>query len=137
MTLWLQMFQCSNILNEFMDPIMSCETIDHNVSSSHWFKIFFASSCLCAWIINSRWAQSNIHSLSDHLIVDVRNFAARGDHSLLWPEATTFLNHLGSLFAAGGRIVVYGQRTHWFTSQKSLLNLGQIVSLAKGPDYVH
>ena len=37
-----------------------------------------------------------VHHLSDHLPKDVRNFAAEGGHSLLWPEATTFLNHRGA-----------------------------------------
>ena len=32
----------------------------------------------------------------DHLLKDVRNFATRGSHSLLWPEVTIFLSHLGA-----------------------------------------
>ena len=40
---------------------------------------------------------------SDYPFKDVRNFAAGGDHSLLWPEATIFLSHMRILFAAEGR----------------------------------
>ena len=32
-------------------------------------------------------------TFGDYPLKDVRNFAARGGHSLLWPEATTFLSH--------------------------------------------
>lgn len=31
------------------------------------------------------------HSYSDHFLIQIRNFVARGRHSLLWPVATTFL----------------------------------------------
>ena len=33
---------------------------------------------------------------SDYPLKDVRNFAAEGGHSLLWPEATTYLNNRGA-----------------------------------------
>ena len=41
-------------------------------------------------------------TLRDHLIEDLRNFAAGGGHCLLWPEVTAFLSHI-SQFAARGR----------------------------------
>ena len=34
-----------------------------------------------------------LHEFSDYPLKDVRNFAAGGGHSLLWPEATIFLSH--------------------------------------------
>ena len=36
------------------------------------------------------------NNLADYPLKDVRNFAAGGGHSLLWPEATTFLSLRGA-----------------------------------------
>ena len=55
----------------------------------------------------------DIH-LSDHLLKYGWNFAGGGGNSLLWPEATAFLNHLGTYSRPEADIVVYGPRPHCF-----------------------
>ena len=65
---------------------------------------------------------------SDHLPKHVRNFAAGGCHSLLWPEATAFLNHLGTYSRPEANIVVYGPTPHCLFSHNSLLPPGQMVT---------
>ena len=37
-----------------------------------------------------------IYTLSDHLLKDLQNFAAKGGHSLLWLKATAFLSYKGA-----------------------------------------
>ena len=66
------------------------------------------------------------HHLSDHLLKDVRNFAAEGGHSLLWPEATTLLNHRGAYPRPEAAAVACGGRTQGFMSLLSRLNPRQI-----------
>ena len=66
---------------------------------------------------------------SHHLPKHVRNFAAEGGHSLLWPEATTFLSHRGAYSRPEADIVACGQRPQGFMCQKSRLNPGHLVTL--------
>ena len=69
------------------------------------------------------------HYLSDHLPKDVRNTAAGGRHSLLWPEATTLLHHRGPYPWPEAATVACGRRTQGFMSHLSWLNPGQMVTL--------
>ena len=69
------------------------------------------------------------HRLSDHLSKDVRNFAAEGGHSLLWPEATTFMNHRGAYPQPEAATDACGRRTQGFMSRPSWLNPGQMAIL--------
>ena len=52
---------------------------------------------------------------SDHLPKHVRNFAAGGCHSSLWPEATAFLSHKGAYSRPETATVAFGRM------QKSLI----------------
>ena len=64
------------------------------------------------------------HHLSDHLPKDVRNFAAEGGHSLLWPEGTIFLNQRVAYPRPEAATVACGRRTQGFMSLLSQLNPG-------------
>ena len=76
-----------------------------------------------------RRSQEYSHYLSDHLPKDVRNFAAEGGHSLLWPEATTFLNHRVAYPRPEAATVACGRRTQRFMSLLSRLNPRQMATL--------
>ena len=67
--------------------------------------------------------------LADYPLKDVRNFAAGGGHSLLWPEATTFLSHRGAYSRPEAATVACGRRPQGFMSQKSRLKSGHLVTL--------
>ena len=73
--------------------------------------------------------EKNRYSFSDHLPKDVRDFAAEGGHSLLWPEATTFLSPRRAHLRTQAAIVACGRRPQGFMSQKSRLNPGHLVTL--------
>ena len=49
-------------------------------------------------------------NFSDYPLKSVRNFAAGGGYSLLWPEATTFLSHRGAYLWPEVAIVACGPR---------------------------
>ena len=66
---------------------------------------------------------------TDYPLKDVRNFAAGGGHSLLWPEATTFLSHRGAYSRPEAATVACGRRPQGFMSQKSRLKSGHLVTL--------
>ena len=66
----------------------------------------------------------------DYPLKDVRNFAAGGGHSLLWPEATTFLSHRGAYSRPEAATVACGRRPQGFMSQKSRLKSGHLVTLS-------
>ena len=70
-----------------------------------------------------------IYTFSDYPLKDVRNFAAGGSHSLLWPEATTFLSPRDAYSRPQAATVDCGRRPQSFMSQKSLLNPGHLVTL--------
>ena len=57
--------------------------------------------------------------LSDHLPKHIRNFAAIGGYSLLWPEATAFLRHKGAYSRPEVAIVACGPRPQGFISHNS------------------
>ena len=65
----------------------------------------------------------------DYPLKDVRNFAAGGGHSLLWPEATTFLRHRRAYSRPEADTVACGLRQQGFIGHKSLLPPGQMVTL--------
>ena len=67
--------------------------------------------------------------LSDHLPKHVRNFAAIGGYSLLWPEAATFLSHRGAYLQPEVAIVACGPRPQGFISHKSQPTPGRVVTL--------
>ena len=69
-------------------------------------------------------------SLTDYPLKDVRNFAARGGHSLLWPEATTFLSHRRAYSRPEAATVACGQRPQEFMNQMSRLKSGHLVTLS-------
>ena len=69
------------------------------------------------------------NNLADYPLKDVRNFAAGGGHSLLWPEATTFLSYRGAYSRPEATTVACGPRPQGFMSQMSQLNPGQMVTL--------
>ena len=56
----------------------------------------------------------SLHMFSDHLLKDVRYFTAGSGHILLWPDATTFLNHSGASSRPGDDIIACSQRPHGF-----------------------
>ena len=68
------------------------------------------------------------HHLSDNLPKEVRNFAAKGGHSLLWPEVTTFLNSRGAYPRPEAATIACGRRPQGFMSQKSRLKSGHLVT---------
>ena len=72
---------------------------------------------------------TRFNELTDHLIEDIRNFAAGGGHSSLWPEATIFLNHRGAYSRPEAAIVACGQRPQGCMNQESRLNPGHLVTL--------
>ena len=61
---------------------------------------------------------------SDHLPKHVRNFAAGGGYSSLWPEATAFLSYIESYLRPEAATVACGQRSQGFITHKSLLPPG-------------
>ena len=69
-------------------------------------------------------------NLSDHLPKHVRNFAAEGGHSLLRPEATTFLGHMGVYSRPEAATDACGQRSQGFMSPKSRLKPEHLVTLS-------
>ena len=75
----------------------------------------------------------NSYKLADYPLKDVRNFAAGGGHSLLWPEATTFLSHKGAYSRPEAATVACGRRPQGFMSQKSRLKSGHLVTLLLVP----
>ena len=74
-----------------------------------------------------------VDDFSDHLPKDIRNFAAGGGHSLLWPEATTFLSHRRAYLqseaaiAACGRTVTGG---HTRMANRCLIWLFSLITVA-------
>ena len=62
-----------------------------------------------------------MYTLSDHFLKHVRNFAAGGGHSLLWPEATTILSHREAYSRPEAATVACGRRPQGFISHKSRL----------------
>ena len=58
-----------------------------------WLKV---TRVVCGWknifIIDDKY-----NKFSVHLLKDVRNFAGRGDHRLLWLKATTSLSRRGAI----------------------------------------
>ena len=56
---------------------------------------------------------------SYHLPKHIRNFAAIGGYSLLWPEATAFLRHKGAYSRPEVAIVACGPRPQGFISHNS------------------
>ena len=57
--------------------------------------------------------------INDHLPKHIRNFAAIGGYSLLWPEATAFLRHKGAYSRPEVAIVACGPRPQGFISHNS------------------
>ena len=66
---------------------------------------------------------------TDYPLKDVRNFAAGGGHSLLWPEATTFLSYRGAYSRPEAATVTCGRRPQGFIGQMSRLKSGHLVTL--------
>ena len=62
------------------------------------------------------------YSFSDYPLKDVRNFAAGGGQSLLWPEATTFLIHRGAYLRPEANTVACGQRPQGLKRHISFVN---------------
>ena len=73
--------------------------------------------CSLLWL-NAR-IRCSLQKFSDHLLKDVRYFTAGGGHSLLWPDATTFLNHSGASSLPGDAIIACSQRPQSLLSPKS------------------
>ena len=59
------------------------------------------------------------YDFSDHRLQRVRKFTTRCGHSSLWPEATTFLSHIESLFTAGDVTVACGRSPQGPMTHKS------------------
>ena len=70
-----------------------------------------------------------IRIFGDYPLKDVLNFATVGGHSLLWPEATTFLSHRGAYSRPEAATVACGRRPQGFISQMSRLKSGHLVTL--------
>ena len=65
---------------------------------------------------------------SDYPLKGVWNFAAEGGHSLLWPEATTFLSYRGAYSRPEAATVACGRRPQGFITHKSRLKSGHLVT---------
>ena len=66
------------------------------------------------------------NTLTDYPLKDVRNFAAKGGHSLLWPGATTFQSHMGAHSRPKAATVTCGRMPQGLLSQKSRLKSGHL-----------
>ena len=66
--------------------------------------------------------------INDHLPKHIRNFAAIGGYSLLWPEETTFLRHRRAYLRPEVAIVACGLRPQGFISHKSQPTPGRMLS---------
>ena len=64
------------------------------VAENHNDFLMGGGQCSLLWL--NATIRFSLHKLSDHLLKDVRYFTAEGGHNLLWPDATTFLNHSGA-----------------------------------------
>ena len=81
------------------------------VVKSHNDFLMGGGQCSLLWL--NATIRFSLHKLSDHLLKDVRYFTAEGGHSLLWPDATTFLNHSGA-FSRPGDAIIAVPRGHMF-----------------------
>ena len=79
--------------------------------------------------VERRSQLSKRYYFNDHLLKNVRNFATRPGHCLLWAEATTFLNHSEAYSWPYAAAVVCGRRPQSLMTHKSGLPLGQMVTL--------
>ena len=84
---------------------------------------------LCKRTVKQKKSRKGVPDLADYPLKDVRNFAAGGGHSLLWPEATTFLSHRGVYLRPEAATVACGRRPQGFISQKSRPKSGHLVTL--------
>ena len=83
--------------------------------SNLWPKVttfFFMGGGQCSLLWLKARIRFSLHKFSDHLLKDVRYFTEGGGHSFLWPDATTFLNHIGASPRPGDVIIACSQRPH-------------------------
>ena len=89
------------------------------VVKSHNDFLMGGGQCSLLWL--NATIRFSLHKLSDHLLKDVRYFTAEGGHSLLWPDATTFLNHSGASSRPGDGIIAVA-RGHMFLLNHNFRN---------------
>ena len=85
-------------------------------AESHNEFLMGGGQCSLLWL--DATLRFSLYMLSDHLLQDVRNFTTGDGNSLLWAEATTFLNHSKASSRPGDAIVACDQRPHGLQSHK-------------------
>ena len=93
-----------------MFVMYNCQQCQSFVAESH--NDFLMGRSQCSLLSLDATLRFSLYMLSDHLLQDVRNFTTGDGNSLLWAEATTFLNHSGASLRPGDAIVACGQRPH-------------------------
>ena len=68
-----------------------------------------------------------------HLLKYVWNFAARGDHISLWPEANPFLSHRGSYLRSESVKVTCGRKCHGLIGPTMYITM--LDTMSRCPDF--
>ena len=116
------------ILSRYSSPTHHCQCDIFAVISSK-FQFHFPASVLYLIHVERRSHLSKRYYFNDHLLKNVGNFTTRTGHCLLWPEATTFLNHSQAYSWPYAAAVVWGRRPQSLMTHNSRLSLGQMVTL--------
>ena len=111
------------ILKRYSSSTHHCQSDIFAVISSFYASVSYLIH------VERRSQLSKRYYFNDHLLKNVRNFATRPGHCLLWPEATTFLNHSEAYSWPYAAAVVCGRRPQSLMTHKSGLPLGQMVTL--------
>ena len=82
-------------------------------------RFYYGRGGQCSLLWLNAPIRLSLRKFSDHLLKYVQYFTAGGGHSLLWPDATTFLNHSGAYSRPGDTIIACSQRPQGLLSPKS------------------
>ena len=75
-------------------------------------RFYYGCGGQCSLLWLNAKIRFSLRKFSDHLLKYVRYFTTGGGHSLLWPDASTFLNHIVASSRPGDAIIACSKRPH-------------------------